>query len=79
MSALTAGQGCSVSQKLINLLEEAREFHPTKQAASFGDRLDTLEVEALEQSAPGATLVMIRVAREAIEFAERIATRSRRS
>ena len=77
MTALTSEAGCSVSRRLIELLEEAREPSATR-VLSFGDRLDALEVEALENRAPGATLVMIRAAREAIEFAERLASRSRR-
>ena len=79
MAAFASGQSCSISQRLVELLEQAREPCSATPTASFGDRLDALEVEALERCAPGATLVMIRVAREAIEFAERIAIRSRRS
>lgn len=78
MTALTSEVGCFVSRKLIELLEDARGPSTASQGQSFGDRLDALEVEALENRVPGATLAMIRVAREAVEFAERIATRTKR-
>lgn len=79
MTSLTRDSSKAVSQKLIELLEEARGPGGAGQSVSFSDRLDALEVEALESCAPGTTLAMIRVAREAVEFAERITTSASRA
>ena len=66
MTALVSEPTGSMDRKLIELLED-------KCTAHFSDQLDAIEVEALEKCAPDATLMMIRVARDTIEFAERIA------
>lgn len=79
MSALASESVYSVSRKLLDLLEEARHPRLTTHASNFNDRLDALEVEALETCTAGGTLVVIRAAREAVAFAERIAIRSPRS
>ena len=79
MTALAIRQPCSVHRKLIELLEEARRPIQAPAPIGFDDRLDALEVEAVVNCAPDATLVMIRVAREAVGFAENIAERLSRA
>ena len=79
MTALAIRQPCSVHRKLIELLEEARRPIQTPAPTGFDDRLDALEVEAVVNCAPDSTLVMIRVAREAVGFAESIAGRLARA
>ena len=79
MTALAMRQPCSVHRRLIDLLEEARLPIEASAPLGFDDRLNALEVEAVVNCAPDSTLVMIRVAREAVGFAEHIAGRRSRT
>ena len=79
MPALANEAACSVSQKLLALLQEARDPCRGVEGPSFSDRLDTLEIEALETCAAGGTLVVISMAREAVRFAERVSRPSRKT
>lgn len=78
MTALTREPVCPVTRKLVALLDDKHERCPAARSLNFADRLDSLEVEAIETDVAPTTLVLIRVAREATEFAEKIASRSRR-
>ena len=76
MTAFARPSADSFQQKLIALLEDGRDRNAVARSRDFSVRLDALEVEAVEHCAPDSTLTMIRVAREAVQFAERIGARA---